>query len=270
MGTLYVVATPIGNLEDITLRALRVLGEVSLIAAEDTRAARILLSRHHISAPRVVSYFDGNRRRRIPEVLGHLATAGDVAVISEAGTPGISDPGAALVQAAVAGGHTIVPLPGPTAGVALLSASGLPGDRFVALGFLPRRSAERRTLLLRIAELQSPIVAYESPHRFVKSLADMVQVFGPDQPIVVGRELTKRYEEIWHGTLAGATDYFQQPRGEFTIVIPVAQVKWRSPRPDAHRNDDGPPRDPQGSLQGVSDPLPPRSRRSRPTTATRG
>jgi len=218
VGTLYLVGTPIGNLEDITLRALRVLREVPLIAAEDTRRARILLDRYEITTP-VVSYFEGNKAAREHQLLEALER-GDVALISEAGMPGLSDPGYELVRAAVERGHRVVPIPGPSAPIAALVASGLPTDQFVYLGFLPRRRSQRRALLAEVAHEPRTLVAFETPHRLQEALTDLEEVLG-DRPVAICRELTKRFEEIWRGTLSQARSRFQgeEPRGEFTLVI---------------------------------------------------
>ncbi len=217
MATLFVVATPIGNMEDITLRALRVLGEVSLIAAEDTRTARKLLTHHEIKAPRLVSYNDRNRRQRTPQILAALKED-DVALVSEAGTPAISDPGVHLVQAAAEAGHDVVSLPGPSSVVTALAASGLPLRSFRYLGFLPRQSGARRRLFAELQGSPDTIVAFEAPHRLQKSLSDLRSVLG-DRRIVVCRELTKLYEEVFRGTAAEAIGHFEKPRGEFTLVI---------------------------------------------------
>ena len=217
MGTLYLVATPIGNLEDITLRALRVLSEVPVVAAEDTRTVRKLLAHHRISAPRLLSYTERNRATRTPALLAALAD-GDVALVSEAGTPGISDPGVHLVEAAVAAGHAVAPVPGPSALTAALAASGLPTRRFHFLGFLPRQAGDRRRLLTEVAALPDTLVAFEAPHRLRASLRDLRDILG-DRRVAVCRELTKLYEEVFRGTLAEALDHFAEPRGEFTLVI---------------------------------------------------
>ncbi len=218
MGTLYLVGTPIGNLEDITLRALRVLREVSLIAAEDTRRARVLLSHYGISTP-VVSFFEGNRVRRTEQILRQLEE-GDVAVISEAGMPGLSDPGYELVRAALERGFPVTAVPGPTAPAVALVLSGLPTDRFLYLGFLPRRRAQRVALLREVAAVPWTLVAFEAPHRLLEALEDIEAVLG-DRPIAVCRELTKMFEEVWRGTVSGARAHFaaEEPRGEFTLVI---------------------------------------------------
>ena len=216
-GTLYVVATPIGNLEDISARALRILGEVDLVAAEDTRTTRKLLTRHGISV-RLVSLFDANVRRRLPGLLKDLVDGKDLALVSEAGTPLISDPGVELVRAAAAAGHAVIPIPGPTAIAALLSVAGMPANRFTFLGFLPRKAGERRRLLEQVAAHPWPFAIYESPHRLLKSLEFLREELG-DRDIVIGRELTKLYEESFRGTLTEAIGHFQRPRGEFTIVV---------------------------------------------------
>ena len=214
---LFLVATPIGNLEDITLRALRVLGEVPLIAAEDTRMARRLLSHFNIQAPRITSYNDHNKRAKLPALLDALA-AGDLALMSDAGMPGISDPGHELVIAAIDAGHTVVPLPGASAVIAAVAASGLPSRRFHYLGFLPRQGGPRRAALREAAATGDTMVVFESPHRVVQTLEDASTVLG-DRRIAVCRELTKLHEEIWRGSIGGAIAYFAQPRGEFVLVI---------------------------------------------------
>ena len=216
-GTLYVVATPIGNLEDISARALRVLGEVDLIAAEDTRTTRKLLTRYGLRVP-MVSLFDANVRRRIPKLLAELDEGKDIALVSEAGTPLISDPGALLVKAAAEAGHTVTPIPGPTAIAALLSVAGLPADKFTFLGFLPRRAGQRRRMIEAISEQEWPTVLYESPHRIIATLEALRDVLG-DRETIIGREMTKLHEEIFRGTLSEAIDHFQKPRGEFSVVV---------------------------------------------------
>jgi 16S rRNA (cytidine1402-2'-O)-methyltransferase len=216
MGTLYLVATPIGNLEDMTLRALRILRETPLIAAEDTRSARQLLSHFEIKA-RLTSYNEHNARAKTPALLEALSS-GDVAVVSDAGMPGISDPGHDLVVAAIDAGYAVVPIPGASAVVAAVAASGLPSRRFHYLGFLPRQSGPRRRALLEAAASGDTLVVYESPHRVLATLADAQTALG-DRRVAVCRELTKLYEEIWRGNISAAIAYFQQPRGEFTLVI---------------------------------------------------
>ena len=217
MSSLYLVATPIGNLEDITLRALRVLGEVSLIAAEDTRTARKLLSHHGVSA-RVVSYNEHNKVARTPRLLAALRD-GDVALASEGGTPVISDPGQDLVTAALEAEFTVTPIPGPSAVTAALAVSGLPTRQFTYLGFLPRRAGERRRLFASLRDDSRTIVAFESPHRLLRSLSDMHAEWG-ERRIAVCRELTKLFEEVFRGSISQALEHFaDRPRGEFTLVV---------------------------------------------------
>ena len=228
MGILYLVSTPIGNLEDITLRALRVLKEARLIAAEDTRRARVLIRHYEIETP-ITSYFEGNKLTKLETVLRALDT-GDVALISEAGMPGLSDPGYELIRAAIERGYSVVPVPGPSAPVTALVVSGLPSDSFLYLGFLPRRRSERRRLLAEVAGERRTLVVFEVPHRLRESLADVEAVLG-DRPLAVCRELTKLHEEVWRGTIAGARTHFDEtePRGEFTLVIggaPEEDERW--------------------------------------------
>lgn len=210
------VATPIGNLEDVTLRALRVLGEVSLVCAEDTRTTRKLLARHAVRA-RLMSYNEHNMRERTPAILSALA-AGDVALVSEAGTPGVSDPGYELVVAAIAAGFPVVAVPGPSAVLAALAVSGLPAREFTFVGFLPRRSGERRRALASLAREPRTLVLFEAPHRLRGTLADMLAVWG-DRRVAVCRELTKVHEEVFRGRVSEALERFGQPRGEFTLVV---------------------------------------------------
>ncbi len=230
MSTLYVVATPIGNLEDITLRALRVLGEVPLIAAEDTRTTRKLLTHHGVPAPHLTAYNERSRERQTPALLSALE-AGDVALVSDAGMPGISDPGFHLVEAAIEAGHRVVPIPGASALTAAVAASGLPARRFHYLGFLPRKAAERRKLLMDVVALRETLVVFEAPHRVRETLAGMRDTFG-DRRIAVCRELTKLYEEIFRGTLSQALAHFVEPRGEFTLVVEGAGEPADAPVPD--------------------------------------
>ena len=219
MGTLYLVATPLGNLEDITLRALRILREVSLIATEDTRTTGQLLKHFEIRCP-LVSYYEHNKVTRLERVLEALAE-GDVALVSEAGTPLISDPGYELVRAAIERGFEVISIPGPSALTVALPASGLPLDRFLFLGFLPRKTGDRRRLLEEVKSQKATLVFFEAPHRLRDTLADMVDILGADRPIAACRELTKLHEEIWRGTLAEARREWEQrePRGEFTLVV---------------------------------------------------
>ncbi len=216
MPILYVVGTPIGNLEDITLRAIRVLQEVSVIAAEDTRTTRKLLTKYGIKT-RLVSYHQFSRPERTEQLLDMLNTQ-DVALVSDAGTPGIHDPGYPLVRAAVQRGVTVIPLPGASAVAAALAVSGLSADQFVFLGFLPRRPKERRAALASLLVEPRTAVAFEAPHRIRKTLKEIADILG-QRPLVVCRELTKLYEEVYHGDAEGASERFAQPRGEFTLVL---------------------------------------------------
>ena len=216
MGILYLVATPIGNLEDVTLRALRLLKEVSLIAAEDTRTARKLLSRYDIHTP-LMSYNDRNKRLKTPAILARLAQA-DVALVSEAGMPAISDPGQDLVRAAYEIGAVVVPVPGPSAITSALAVSGLSTRTFTYLGFLPRQATPRRRLLQSLVGRQETLVVFEAPHRLREALVDVERALG-DREIAVCRELTKLYEEVFRGRVSEALEHFLEPRGEFTLVI---------------------------------------------------
>lgn len=219
MGTLYLVATPIGNLEDITQRALRVLREASLIAAEDTRHSRKLLTHYQIKTP-VVSYHEYNKLVRQGEIL-HTLASGDVALISDAGTPGLSDPGYELVQAAIRAGHVVSPIPGASAPIAAMVASGLPSDSFIFLGYLPRKASGRRRLLQSVLRETRTMIAFEVPHRLRAALADIGNIFGKKRPIAICREMTKIHEEILRGDLYSIEEHFRQvdPQGEFTLVI---------------------------------------------------
>ena len=199
-GRLYVVATPIGNLEDITLRALRVLKEVDLIAAEDTRRTRRLLAHYNISTP-LTSYYDQIERKKAPALLDKLRAGQSIGLVSDAGTPGIADPGYRLVQGAWQAGVCVVPVPGPSMLTALLSIGGLPTDRCAFEGFLPAKQGQRRKALLRWQAETRTLVVFESPHRLAESLADMCDILG-DRPAVIGRELTKRFEEVLRGRLS--------------------------------------------------------------------
>ena len=235
-GILYVVATPIGNLEDITLRALRVLREADLIAAEDTRRTRTLLRAHGVSGP-LVSYHEHNKEARGPELVAALQAGRRVALVTDAGTPGVADPGFQLVRQARAAGITVVPVPGPSAVVTVLSASGVPADRFVFEGFLPAKPGRRRARLQTLAGLGRPVVLYESPHRIAATLAAIGDVFG-EVEVVLAREVTKQFEEFRLGSpeaLAAAAQA-GRIRGEITLV-----VNPRGPRPAA-----GPDDDPEG------------------------
>ena len=216
MPTLYVVATPIGNLEDVTLRALRVLREVDLIAAEDTRVTRRLLERYEIPT-RLTSYHEHNKASKIPKLLDTLSEQ-NVALVSDAGTPGVNDPGAELVSAAAAEGIEVVSVPGPSAVTAAIAASGMGVDRFIYLGFLPRKRSERRRVLALLKEDTRTVLAFETPHRLHAALLNIRDTLG-DRRIAVCRELTKVHEEVFRGKVSEALEYFREPRGEFTLVI---------------------------------------------------
>lgn len=216
MPSLYIVATPIGNLEDISLRALRTLREVKLIAAEDTRRTKQLLVKYDIKTP-VTSYHEHNKWTKLDYILDCLK-AGDVALVSNAGMPGISDPGYELILAANERGIPVVPIPGPSVVITALVVSGLPTERFIYIGFLPHKSSSRRRLLESVADEYGTIVVLESPYRLQASLNDILLVLG-DRKVAVCRELTKIHEEVFRGTIRQAIDHFTQPKGEFTLVI---------------------------------------------------
>jgi 16S rRNA (cytidine1402-2'-O)-methyltransferase len=217
LSTLYVIGTPIGNLEDTTARAVRVLGEVGAIAAEDTRITARLLARHGIRKP-LISYRAPVERRALPRVLSALDDH-DVALMSDAGTPTLSDPGQALVEAAWAAGHTVTPIPGPSAVTAALSVAGYGGPGFTFLGYLPRKPGEMRRLLATLADNPRPTVAFDSPYRVLKSLALIAEVL-PERRLTVARELTKMHEEVLRGTAGEVMSALgERARGEFTLVI---------------------------------------------------
>ncbi len=229
MGTLYVVATPIGNLEDLTLRAQRILGEVALIAAEDTRRTRQLLNHLGLHTS-TLSYFEHNKLARLDQILAALS-GGDVALVSDAGTPAVSDPGQELVRAALDAGHAVVPVPGASAVLAALVASGLPTTTFYFGGFLPRRGVERREALAAVATAQTTLIFYESPHRVAEMLADALAVLG-DRPAAVAREVTKLHETFVRGSLSTCLTAFTgvDVLGEVTVVVggatPEAARRW--------------------------------------------
>lgn len=223
MGILYLVATPIGNLEDISARALRILRESVLIAAEDTRHTGTLLKHFEIKS-QLTSYFEHNKLNKVDFILEKLSE-GDVALVSDAGTPAINDPGYELVKAALASGFEVRPVPGPSSPIAALTVSGLPTDSFLYLGYLPSKAGERRKALTQVSALIYTLIFLESPHRIVDSLEDILSVLG-DRRICVAREMTKMYEEYWRGQVSGAIEHFksQDPRGEFTLVIEGQQT----------------------------------------------
>ncbi|BDI18952.1 ribosomal RNA small subunit methyltransferase I [Nostoc cf. commune SO-36] len=219
-GTLYVVGTPIGNLEDITFRAVRILQTVDIIAAEDTRHTGKLLQHFQVKTPQL-SYHEHNRTSRIPELLEHLVNNKAIALVSDAGMPGISDPGYELVKACIEAGISVVPIPGASAAITALSAAGLPTDRFVFEGFLPAKNQQRQEHLESLQTESRTLIFYESPHRLRDTLQDLALVWGSDRQIVLGRELTKLYEEFWRGTIAEAIAHYSQrePQGEYTLVV---------------------------------------------------
>ena len=224
-GTLYLCATPIGNLEDMTFRAVRTLKSVALIAAEDTRHTRKLLSHYDIHVP-LTSYHEHNKMAKGPELIEKLAAGSDVALVSDAGIPGISDPGEELVALAVAAGIPVVPVPGANAALSALVSSGLPTARFMFAGFLPKTGTRRKDILRELASVPETLVFYESPHHLEKTLKDLAGVFGNRQS-VVGRELTKIHEEFVRGSLAELQEHFRMrpPRGECTLVVAGCQAK---------------------------------------------
>jgi len=221
-GTLYLVATPIGNLEDITLRALRVLRECDVVAAEDTRRTGQLLRHFEITKP-LLSYFQFNEARRSEEIIERLARGEKIALVTDAGTPGISDPGERVVCAAIAAGHRIESVPGPCALVAALTASGLPTDEFHFIGFLPHKSGQRRNELTRLSQLTGTLMLYESPYRIEKLLAELVEVM-PDRTVVLARELTKKFEEYLRGKPAELIEATKTRslKGEFVVMVGAA------------------------------------------------
>jgi len=233
-GTLYVVATPIGNLEDITYRAVRVLSEVDLVAAEDTRHSRKLFARFGIETP-LVSYHDHNEQQRHTELIGRLQAGDSLALISDAGTPCIADPGYRLIAACRAEGLPVVPVPGASALLAALSAAGVATDRFAFEGYLPQRAKACADLLKRLAGEERTLVFYEAPHRLLATLQMLRDLLGDDRPLVVARELTKLHEEFFHGTAAQAAEHFAQKpvKGEIVLILPPGEDGPRLPVRDA-------------------------------------
>lgn len=218
-GTLYIVSTPIGNLEDITLRALRTLKEVDLIAAEDTRHTGLLLKHFGIQTP-LTSYFQGNELKKKEFILSKLSRGDRVALVSDAGTPGISDPGFRLIRTAIDNQISVIPIPGPSAVIAALSVSGLPTDAFLFRGFLPHKSKKKRDLLNELKEVRETLVFYESPHRILETLKNILEILG-DRQMVLTRELTKIYEEILRGKVREIQTQIaeRQLKGEITLII---------------------------------------------------
>ena len=227
LGILYLVGTPIGNLEDITLRAIRILKQVDSIAAEDTRRTGKLLQHLQINTPQI-SYHEHNHNLRIQDLVNRLQTGEKIAVVTDAGMPSISDPGWKLVQAAIAANIPVVPIPGGTAAISALAASGLPTENFVFEGFLPLKDKLRKTRLDILRNETRTIVFYEAPHRIVKTLTDLVTVLGDERQIVLARELTKIHEEFWRGTIGEAIAFYtdnREPKGEYTLVVAGATIE---------------------------------------------
>jgi 16S rRNA (cytidine1402-2'-O)-methyltransferase len=220
-GTLYLIGTPIGNLEDMTYRAVRTLQTVDLIAAEDTRHTGKLLQHFQIKTPQV-SYHEHNRLSRLEELIARLHRGDTIALVTDAGMPGISDPGYELVKACTEVGIAVVPIPGATAAITALAASGLPSDRFVFEGFLPSKEKERQSRLQQLQSDSRTLIFYEAPHRLQPTLSDLASIFGEDRQVVLARELTKLHEEFWRGTLKEAIALYEkerQPKGEYTLVV---------------------------------------------------
>jgi len=220
VGKLYLVATPIGNLEDVSQRALRILQEVHMVACEDTRHTQLLLRRHDIRAKHLTAYNEFNHRRQVAVLVGQLGRGWDVALVTDAGTPGLSDPGEQLVRAAIEAGHEVVPIPGPAAAIAALVASGLPTREFTFVGFVDKKSGPRRRLLERLIAEGRTAVLYESPYRVGDLLEDLAAV-APQARVAVARELTKVHEEIVRGTAAELAPRYAEkaPKGEVTVVV---------------------------------------------------
>ena len=235
-GTLYVVATPIGNLEDVTLRALRVLRDVSLVAAEDTRRTARLLQHYSISTP-TTSLHEHNEREKTPKLIDRLAAGESIALVSDAGTPVVSDPGATLVAAARAAGVRVESIPGPSAVMAAVSASGLAATEFTFVGFPPNRSKDRKTWLAKISTEPRLVVFFEAPHRILGTLTDLAALCGEQRVVGVARELTKIHEELVVQPISALLERFQDPVGEFTVLLPPVEsspVPLPTP-PDAAR-----------------------------------
>ncbi|ABW28501.1 16S rRNA (cytidine(1402)-2'-O)-methyltransferase [Acaryochloris marina] len=229
-GSLYIVATPIGNLEDMSFRAVRILQTVAAIAAEDTRHTGKLLHHFQIKTPQI-SYHQHNTQTRTQELIQRLESGQDLALVSDAGMPGISDPGVELVQACVEVGIEVIPIPGANAAIAALVASGLPCDRFCFEGFLPAKGKARQQRLQDIATESRTVVLYEAPHRLRQTLKDLAEQVSAERQIVLARELTKRFEEFWRGSVQAAITHYQshEPKGEFTVVLAGAVVSKTLP-----------------------------------------
>jgi len=232
MGKLYLVATPIGNLEDVSPRALAILQEAHMVACEDTRHTQILLRRYEIRAKHLTSYTDFNHRGKVAELVGQMDRGWDVALVSDAGTPALSDPGEQLVRAAIAAGHEVVPIPGPSAAIAALVASGLSTREFTFVGFVEKKSGARRKQLARLVNEGRTAVLYESPYRLADLLADLAAV-APNAPVVVARELSKLHEELVRGTADELAKRYAAaaPKGEVTVVFGVEASAAAAPYP---------------------------------------
>lgn len=224
-GTLYLVGTPIGNLEDMTFRAIDILQKVDTIAAEDTRHTGKLLHHFQIKTPQI-SYHEHNRLERIPDLMRRLQEGASIALVTDAGMPCVSDPGYELVKACGEAGIQVVPIPGVTAVITGLAASGLRSDRFAFEGFLPAKEKPRLLMLEKMRSEERTLIFYEAPHRMRETLVALAQVFGADRELTIARELTKRHEEFWRGTVAGAIEYYQtkEPQGEYTLIVSGAVV----------------------------------------------
>jgi len=234
-GTLFVVATPIGNLEDITVRALRVLREVALIAAEDTRRTAHLLARHAITTP-TTSLHEHNEGRKAATIVARLQGGDSVALVSDAGTPTISDPGTHLIQDAIAAGIRVEPIPGPSAVLAALTASGLPGDEFTFLGFPPTKANARKLWFEKLAAAGRTVIFFEAPHRIVSTLNDLLDHTG-DRRIVIARELTKIHEQLVNGPITTVLNRLGEPRGEYTVVVDIGETPESFPLEPPARSD---------------------------------
>lgn len=224
--TLYIVGTPLGNLEDMTFRAIRILKEVDLIAAEDTRHTGKLLQHFQIETPQI-SYYEHNANRRTPELIKRLEKGDAIALVTDAGMPAISDPGYELVKACTEAQINVIPIPGATAAMTALAASGIESDRFIFEGFLPTKTKERKARLQQIQRETRSLIFYEAPHRILQTLTDFAELFGQNRPIVLARELTKMHEQFWRGTIGEALSYYQEntPKGEFTLVVSGGDVE---------------------------------------------
>lgn len=238
-GVLYVVATPIGNLSDISRRAIEVLGQVDLVAAEDTRHTKKLLDALGIEVSGMLSLHEHNERERIDRILALLEEGRSIALVSDAGTPLISDPGFPLVARCRESGLSVVPVPGPSAVITALSVSGLPTDRFLFEGFLPRTASKRQARLEMLRDFESTMVFYESSHRILQTLSDMQELFGDERPAVMARELTKKFETVVPGTLGRLVEVVaadpDQQRGEFVVMVAGAEPRQGMPDAEARR-----------------------------------